>query len=365
MYGSIKPGASHASLPPLRSVHSSNLPAILDQLGISLAVTTYQAGKLVLVRVDRGVINTHFRDFRQPMGLAVGPDRIAVGTENEIIEFRDVPAAAAKLPPAGKHDACYLPRKAHVTNSVLIHEMAYCDDDLWFVNTRFSCLCTLDAVHSFVPRWRPPFISQLIPGDCCHLNGLGLFHTKPRWVTALAASDKLDGWRADKASGGVLIDIESNEVITRGLSMPHSPRWYADRLWLLESGRGSLGCVDLATGRYEPIVRLGGFTRGLDFSGDLAFVGLSQVRESAVFSGIEITERLADQQRICGVWVIDLTRGETVAFMRFEEALQEIFAVSVLPGKRFPDLVNDNAELIANTYVVPGEVMRDVPDAYR
>ena len=97
-----------------------------------------------------------------------------------------------------------------------------------------------------------------------------------------------------------------------GLSMPHSPRWYADRLWLLESGGGSLGYVDLATGRYEAIVRLAGFTRGLDFWGDLAFVGLSQVRETAVFSGIEITERLTDQERICGVWVIDLTRGETV-----------------------------------------------------
>ncbi len=197
MYGPATADASHEPLPPLRSVHSSNLPAILDQLGISLAVTTYQAGKLVLVRADTNqhVINTHFRNFRQPMGLAVDSGRMAVGTEHEIIEFRDVPAAAQKLQPAGKHDACYLPRRAHVTNSVLIHEMAYCGDELWFVNTRFSCLCTLDCEHSFVPRWRPPFVTQLIPGDCCHLNGLGCFQTKPRWVTALGACDELDGWR--------------------------------------------------------------------------------------------------------------------------------------------------------------------------
>ena len=44
-----------------------------------------------------------------------------------------------------------------------------------------------------------------------------------------------------------------------------------------------------------------GFTRGLDFAGGLAFVGLSQVRESAVFSGIPITERLAEHERTCGV----------------------------------------------------------------
>ena len=81
-------------------------------------------------------------------------------------------------------------------------------------------------------------------------------------------------------------------MITRGLSMPHSPRWYAGRLWVCESGAGTLGFIDPSTGRYEPIAEVPGFTRGLDFAGNLAFVGLSQVRESAVFSGIPITERL-------------------------------------------------------------------------
>jgi uncharacterized protein (TIGR03032 family) len=79
---------------------------------------------------------------------------------------------------------------------------------------------------------------------------------------------------------------------------------------------------------------LPGFTRGLDFAGNLAFVGLPQVRESAVFSGIPISERLDESERTCGVCVVDLQRGEPVALLRFEDAVQEVFAVSVAPGKR-------------------------------
>jgi uncharacterized protein (TIGR03032 family) len=159
--------------------------------------------------------------------------------------------------------------------------------------------------------------------------------------------------------------MESNEVVARGLSMPHSPRWHNGRLWLLESGTGSLGHVDLATGRYEPIVHLDGFTRGLEMVGNLAFVGLSQVRETAVFSGIQITERLQESQRTCGVWVIDLQRGQVVAFLKFEEAVQEVFAVVLLPGVRFPDLINDNPELIGSSFVLPDAALRDVPAELR
>jgi len=125
--------------------------------------------------------------------------------------------------------------------------------------------------------------------------------------------------------------------------MPHSPRWYQDRLWLLESGDGSIGTVDLNTGKYESIAKFPGFTRGLSFFGPLAFVGLSQVRESAVFSEIPLVERL--EERTCGVWVLNIETGETVAFCKFEDALQEIFAVELLGGLVYPDLINHDAEL--------------------
>src|SRR5271157_3171227 len=361
--GSPAPAETGAA-PPLRSVHTTNFPALLDQLGISLLVTTYQAGKLVVLRADQDHVNTHFRNLSHPMGLAVTSDRLAVGTLLEIWEFHNVPAVIPKLEPIGRHDACYLPRSSHVTGDVQIHEMAWVDDELWFVNTRFSCLCTRSAIHNFVPRWRPPFVSALAPEDRCHLNGLGLRDGQPRYVTALAQSDQPAGWRANKKDGGILLDVTTNEVLLRGLSMPHSPRWYAGRLWVLESGTGGVGFVDPRSGRYVGLAELPGFTRGLDFCGPLAFIGLSQVRESAVFSGIVIAER-ALQERACGVWVLNIQTGQTIAFLRFEEAVQAIFAVQVLPGRRFPDLINDNAQLISDSFVLPDSALDAVAGSYR
>ena len=179
------------------------------------------------------------------------------------------------------------------------------------VNTRFCCLCTLDPDHSFYPRWRPPFVSAFAPEDRCHLNGLAMVDGRPQYVTALGETDTAGGWRANKARGGILMDVETNEILLRGLSMPHSPRLVSGKLWVLESGEGSLAVVDLEQRTWQTVAQVPGFTRGIDFVGPLAFIGLSQVRESAVFSGIPLVERLSE--RTCGVWVVHIETGQTVA----------------------------------------------------
>jgi uncharacterized protein (TIGR03032 family) len=351
---------------PLRAAHTPNFPALLRRIGASLLVTTYQAGKLVVVRDEGDHLNTHFRAFQAPMGMALDGDRLAIGTTYQVWEYVNVPAVAARLDPPGRHDACYLPRSGHVTGNIQVHEMAWgAGGVLWVVNTRFSCLCTLDRSASFVPRWRPTFVSALEPSDRCHLNGLGMVDGRPRYVTALGQTDERAGWRANKARGGVLIDVDSGEVLTRGLSMPHSPRWYAGRLWVCESGSGTFGFIDADTGKYEPVAALPGFTRGLDFAGNFAFVGLSQVRESAVFSGIPITERLPESERTCGVCVLDLMSGQVVALLRFDTAVQEVFAVTVLPGRRYPDLINDDEALLERSFVVPTECLDEVATTVR
>ncbi len=363
---------------PMRSVHTNNFPEILRQLNISLVISTYQAGKVIILRADDQQLNTHFRLFPKPMGIAVDRHKIALGCNNQIWELNNVPAVAAKLEPIGKHDACYLPRRCHITGDIDIHEMEWGGankSQLWFVNTRFSCLCTLDQNYSFVPRWRPNFVTALTPEDRCHLNGLAMVNHQPKYVTALGETDSMGGWRANKANGGIVMDIVSNEVISRGLSMPHSPRWYGDRLWVLESGRGSLSVGDrktstklsgtsqshYTTGKLQTVTTLPGFTRGIDFYGSLAFIGLSQVRETAVFSGIPLTEKL--NERICGVWVVNIETAQTIAFLKFEDAVQEIFAVKVLPNLRFPEIIDWDEQLIGSSYVLPDEALADVPEA--
>lgn len=351
---------------PLRSVYTSSLADILRQTGISLAVSTYQAGKVILVRLDEetGTVNTHFRNFHKPMGIASDYARLTIGGTNTVWYYRNMPAVAPKLEPEGRHDAAYLPRQIHVTGDIDIHEMAWASDDvLWLVNTRFCCLCTLDPDHSFNPRWRPHFVTALTPEDRCHLNGLAMVGGQPRYVTALGETDTQGGWRENKANGGILMDVTSNEILLRGLSMPHSPRWHNGRLWLLESGEGSLATVSLKQQTWQTVTRLPGFTRGIDFYGPLAFIGLSQVRESATFSGIPLVDRL--EERVCGVWVVDIRNGQTLGFLRFEEGVQEIFAVQVLPNIRYPEMLEFNDKRLSHSYVVPDEALRDVPTTLR
>jgi uncharacterized protein (TIGR03032 family) len=363
--------APNAGEAPLASVHTTSLPDLLDQLGVSVLVSTYQAGKLIAVRSEPSIhesarrANTHFRNFDTPMGLALRDNRLAIGTRTQILQYQNQPDVARKLPPAARdHDACFVPRLAHVTGNIGVHELAFVGDDLWAVNTRFSCLCTLAADASFVPRWRPPFVSGLAPEDRCHLNAMCLRDGAIRYVTALGETDAAAGWRTNKAHGGVLLDVPSGQPIARGLSMPHSPRWHLDRLWVLESGAGSLSVVDEASGRLDHVALLPGFTRGLDFVGPYAFIGLSQVRESAVFSGIPITDRLPIEERACGVWVVDVRTGQTIAFLRFESGVQEVFAVQVLANIRYPEILTEEADtetkLLADAFVLPGSAMADV-----
>lgn len=342
----------------LASVHTANFPALLSELRASVLVTTYQAGKLVVLRPDGGVLNTHYRTFARPMGLAADRNRLALGAASEIVEFYNMPAAARRLADPPRHDAVYLMRRRHVTGAIDVHEMAFDGDGrLWFVNTLFSCLCTLDDASSFVPRWRPRFVPGYAAEDRCHLNGLGMRDGEPRYVTALGATATPQGWRENKRDGGVVMDVKTSEVLARGLSMPHSPRWHDGRLWLLESGRGALVTIDPATGAKTDVARVPGFARGLDFAGPVALIGLSQLRETNAFTDIPIAQDNAE--RLSGVWAVHTGTGATLAFVKFTGGVQEIFAVHALHGVAYPEIVFDG-DLLASSYALPDDALRDV-----
>jgi uncharacterized protein (TIGR03032 family) len=334
-----------------RYTQTESFVALLHQLGASLLVSTYQANKLLAVRATGDGLSTLVRTFDKPMGLAVDGSRLALGTRKEVWFLRNAPDIAPRIEPAGRHDACYLPRASHVTGDIGIHEMAFGGEELWIVNTRFSCLCTLSPDYSFVPRWRPPFITALAAEDRCHLNGLAMVDGQPKYVTALGVSDVHNGWRPDKGHGGCILDVPSGEFVTRGLSMPHSPRWHEDQLWVLESGTGGVVRVDRATGGRETVAQLPGFTRGLAIAGPYAFIGLSKIRTTSAMDGVPLAERR--EQLKCGVAVVDLRSGQTVAFLEFQTAVEEIFDVQLVRGLRFPEVIGFQQETIQHTFVVP------------
>lgn len=318
--------------------YTLNWAAILEELGSSLLVSTYQAGKVVVVSRGAGAGGAGLRischNFEKAMGIAASRDRIAVLARSVVWILRDAPAIAPRLDPPGTYDACYLTRGALYTGSINGHELARSGEELWAVNTLFSCLCTLDDRHSFIPRWRPRFLSAYAPEDRCHLNGLAMVEGRPRYVTVFGTTDAPEGWRPGKVGGGCLIDVPSGEVVARGLAMPHSPRVHEGAVWLLDSGRGRLVRVDVGDGSVETVAELPGYTRGLAMAGDIAFVGLSMARESATFGGLPIAE--SHERLRCGVAIVELSTGRTIGFLEFRTGIEEIFDVQIAHGVRSP-----------------------------
>jgi uncharacterized protein (TIGR03032 family) len=320
----------------VRYEHTKSLVGLLAHLGCSLLVSTYQAGKLVAVAADPPRLALSFHNFERAMGLAVGPGTIAVGARQQVWLMNSAPDVAPHLPPPGRHDACFLTNYSYFTGPIDVHELAWAGSELWAVNTLFSCLCTLDGRYSFVPRWRPPFITALAAEDRCHLNGLAIEGGRPRYVTALGEADIKEGWRPGKVGGGVLLEVPSGRVAARGFAMPHSPRLRDGRLWLLDSGRGQLAVVDPATGSTTPAAHVPGYARGLAFCGGFAFIGLSKVRKSGAFGGVPVAGR--PEELKCGVAAVELRTGEVVAWLEFHSGVEEVFDVQVLEGVRWPAL---------------------------
>lgn len=334
----MRPGAGYPQqVSEVSYTHTDGFADALRRLGSSLLVSTYQAGQLLSVGVHDGHVTFDARRFDQPMGVAVRPDRIAVGTRGQVWTLVDHPELAPRVEPAGRYDRCMLARTSIVTGGIHGHEIAWGLDEmgapeLWVVNTLFSCLAVLDGEHSFVARWRPPFVSRLAPEDRCHLNGLAMRDGEPTYVTALARTDTPRGWRYTRQDGGVVLQVPSGEIVASGLSMPHSPRWHEDQLFVLNSGLGRLEKVDTASGAREIVAMVPGYARGLAISRGLAFVGLSRIREKHVFGGTLLSA--FHEQLKCGVGVVDVRTGGTVAVLEFTAGVEEIFDVQLVPNSR-------------------------------
>ena len=325
----------------------------LAEQAISLAVTTYQAGKLFLLGVQPdGRLSVFERTLERCMGLCATADSLHVATLYQIWRFQNVlPRGAAH----GGHDAVFSPRMSWVTGDLDVHDIAIgADGRPVFANTLFSCIATVSDTDSFVPLWQPKFISKLAAEDRCHLNGLTLRDGKPAYVTVVGQSDVADGWREHRHDGGCVIDVESNEVVVSGLSMPHSPRLHNGKRWILNAGTGEFGWVDTAAGKFEPVAFLPGYARGLSFVGDFALVGISLPRDNKTFNGLALNEELTRRgaEPRCAIMVIDLRTGDAVHWVRFSGVVQELYDVAAIPGIRRPSAIGFRSDEIRRVITV-------------
>ena len=403
--------------------YTENLPAILKKLNISLAFTSYQAGRLMLVRSDGESIDINFKSFQRPMGLTASEDGITLGIFSQIINFQredgllaqikkplqriedDITAprvtpkmtaeekaeaeekerlekeqqkkAEAELTPEQKEaiekqkeyqkqlnapvdervDACFITRSAHYSGMINIHDIDWGDEGLWAVNSSFSCLCTVEPDYSFVPRWKPHFISELVPEDRCHLNGMTLKDGKPAYVTTFSKYDEVGMWRKGSKFDGTLMSVETNEILVDGLAMPHSPRWYNDQVYFCNSGHGLICSYNPETKQTRTIAEVPGFTRGMDFYGPIMFCGLSKVREADVTKPAPLSQKY--DETFSGLWLFDLDSTENnqhaneIAHIKFTGNVDQIYDVAVIPNSSFPELIEPTHPRMRNHFCHP------------
>jgi uncharacterized protein (TIGR03032 family) len=335
---------------------SAHLADWLAEQKVSLAFTTYQTGKLFLLghRPD-GTLAVFERTFSRAMGLWGDGQSLWLGTQYQLWRLEN---ALRPCEIHQGHDRLYVPRVGYTTGDLDVHDIAVDGSGrVVFVATLFGCLATFGTRYSFTPLWRPPFLSKLAAEDRCHLNGLALEDGRPRYVTAVSASDVADGWRDRRRDGGCLLEVPGGRVVVAGLSMPHSPRVHGGRVWLLNSGAGTLGSVDPARGAFEPLTFCPGYLRGLAFSGDYAVVGLSQPRHDKTFGGLPLEAELARRgaEARCGLQVIDLRSGDVAHWLRVEGMVRELYDVVVLPGVSRPMALGFKTDEIRRTIAVGDE----------
>ncbi|MBL4757793.1 MAG: TIGR03032 family protein [Rhizobiales bacterium] len=327
-------------VPDIRSMSFSHSRQFVDwmiQEQVSIAFTSYQSGRLFLVGVDANRnLSMMQRAFTRAMGLYANDQFLYVADLYQLWRFDNV------LKPGemynGDFDRLYLPRIGYTTGDVDIHDIGIDENnEPVFVNSLYSCLATVSDEASFKPLWKPPFISKLAAEDRCHMNGLAMKDGKPAFVTAISKSDAVEGWRARKNNGGIVVDVASGDVICDGLSMPHSPRLHDGKVWLLNSGTGWLGYVDPKTGKFEDVVFCPGFLRGLSFHGHFAIVGTSLPRNIG-FVGLQLDGNLKarDTEPRCSVLIINTKTGDIVHWLNFESHITELYDVAFLPGVRRP-----------------------------
>jgi uncharacterized protein (TIGR03032 family) len=367
------------------STYTENFPKILAALNISLAVTSYQSSRLILIRNSDDGLHTHFKEFPQPMGVYADRNRLTIGTLDQVIEFKRSDTlldqikqgymdVSEKLPrklvekneqmaaemlrqkeaqveTLKLADSLYLQRASLTTGMINIHDIAWGKRGLWVVNSTFSCLATLTPDHNFVAQWHPPFITELLPEDRCHLNGMAMQDGEPRYVTTFSKGNLMDAWTEIEDFDGTLIDVRHNEILLDDLIMPHSPRYHGGFVYYCNSGTGEVHRYDLENGERRVLFELPGFTRGLHIIGELMFVGLSRVRSSsAERMRSPLHSRFGPENSKSGVWLFDLRTETEIAHLSFSGNVEQLYDIAIIPEGHWPELVQQGDILIRHIY---------------
>lgn len=331
--------------------YNPEIAEIISELNCVLAISTYQAGRLIFIAANGKKIHQIPVPFKKPMGVAIKGDNLAVATLKDIQIYSGSKVLAEKYPNnPGIYDTMFVPRATYYCGETDLHDLEFGKNNLWAVNTLFSCLATFDINHSFKPRWKPNFISLIAPQDRCHLNGMAMSDGMPAFVTALGQGDSKESWRENISEGGVLMNVPDGDILMDKLPMPHSPRIVGDYIYCLLSATGQIIKINKDDFSYTIVDDTKSFVRGLAVHGDYLFVATSKIRTSSkLFRQLPV----ADTAKTAGLIVYKISTGQQVGEIKYLTTVDEIYDVKVLPEIRKPGLLNIYNEMHEQAIVTP------------
>lgn len=125
--------------------HDDRFAQLLEGLNASLLISMYQAWKVAVVRARGGELHATYHKFQRPMGIAVSPEQVAIGTNDQIWFFPAAHHIAGSLRIGGPYDTCHLARGSHFTGEIHGHEMEEIFDVRLVPSRRFPFLSGPDA----------------------------------------------------------------------------------------------------------------------------------------------------------------------------------------------------------------------------
>jgi len=305
---------------------------ILARANITLLVTREYEHLLMAFSAPRTRPRLTYWPMPHPSGLAVDRGRrsfsvASTRNPNQIYRFVSVADSAGR----SRHRVLVPVSSRIFPGSLYLHDLAIIGGKLYGNAVGQNSVVSLDERNGYKRVWWPRSIDSrsgpIIERNYLQLNSIAAGATLgASYFSAStdAPSARRPGHRNFAVDGrGVIFSGRTREPIAHGLTRPHSARLHRGRLWVDNSGYGELGIV--SRGRFDPVARLPGWTRGLCFHGDFAFVGTSRVipefRQYA--PGLDL------RASVCGVHAVDVRSGRILGSFVWPRGNQ-IFAVDWL-----------------------------------
>lgn len=340
--------------------YTPSLAAALYTRGISLLLTARLSNYLIIVRAKTvAELDIHLVNTSDPFTVATGGGMLAISTEDKITFLTDAPEAHHRLNPPDVFDAVYVPRVVQMTGPIAPRDAAFgLNGRLYVASVGYNAIAEVNpsGMASFAETWRAPQISESVREDRCHLNGICMMGGYPRIASLVdATSNVRAGWRAHRGKGA-LVDIKTDRILVPDLAMPHSPRYHRGGVWFCDSARGLVKRYDPSSGQVSALGGpLPGFTRGLDFHKNLAFVGVSRTRSTAAIAAYPHLRSLGEEQ-LQGVWMLPIAPDDLTGGYLHLPTIGEITDIKILPH-RFPAVIVP--ENFSRAYAYPERGMAD------